>query len=803
MTKFIVSSSKNPCPVCLRTKDGDCRITEQGDLIFCHSHQDGKKGDELNGFTFVKTCSDGAGWGLWGRAKAKRKERKTPEKEQIFYYHGRDAKPLIRVHRQKGKSPEFWQSYFINGAWVVASKVPDHVKQSYRKSVPIYRFAEVQQAIEEGKEIVWVEGEKPADALWAIGIPATTSIGGCKGYKKWGDYKEDLADAMLTISPDRDKPGLAYAEEVAADFPGSRWLYAFPESKAWENLPESDGVDVVDWIEDFKLTKADVLAAIGSKKTAHMKLEDFQDLPEKSGKTFVSKQSKTMLVLESVAAGWGDRLRFNTMLNKPELDGKVLSLDDIAIIIAEEFDIDVSTEKAIAIVMRLAKKRPYSPVVEYLNTVEMQYGSDTSLLDGMASRYFKTSLPIYNTFLKRMMIGAVARQLAPGCKLDTSLIIKGDQGWGKSSFYQTLCGSDWFDDSLNDSNDKDQKLKLTRFWFVEYGEFESVYKKKDVSALKAFMSSSTDSLRPPYGRSIEDFPRTSILVGSTNRDDFLLDSTGSRRFWIVEIQQAVDVEAIKRDRDQLWAAAVAAYRSGEQWWLTDEEAVASEELNKDYQMEDVWTKPVLHYISGLSQTTTAAVMEHGLKLETYQQDRAGQMRVSEIMKNLGWVQRRCRNEGDRVRVWERKPDPILPPVPTCPNLDHQLSAEISPDEKSPEENLGKLPDQVGTGRDSLIVVEYEVSMEQALQPSQPVSQHQEKPNYSEKDIEDIKEALANVETCPTKEVLSELRLCWDRQAMNLACKRLTPERHAQIAQWVLELNAERAEQVTNGQSQTT
>jgi hypothetical protein len=357
---------------------------------------------------------------------------------------------------------------------------------------------------------------------------------------------------------------------------------------------------------------------------------------------------------------------------------------------------------------------------------------------------------------------------------------------------------------LNDANDKDQKLKLSRYWFLEFGEFEGIHKKKDIAGIKAFMSTPVDSLRPPYGRSIEDFPRTSILVGTTNRDDFLLDPTGSRRFWVIEVEQEIDLQGLERDRDKLWAAAVAAYRNGEQWTLTKEEWEESEKLNEGYMPEDVWTAPIAEYVEGLSQTTTAKVMEIALKMDIWQQDRVSQMRVAEIMKLLGWVQVRRREEGDRVRAWIRKETaPITPldpspncPDPTCPNLDRQLSAK-SEGEGVAVENSRKVSNMVGTGQDTYIVQEYEISMEQALQAYNPVSQPSNKeeeeddPFCTEENLIDIADQLGNEEACNSKEALRDLRVTWTPKAMNKACKRLAPERHAIIMQWVVELNAER------------
>jgi predicted P-loop ATPase len=98
--------------------------------------------------------------------------------------------------------------------------------------------------------------------------------------------------------------------------------------------------------------------------------------------------------------------------------------------------------------------------------------------------------------------------------------------------------------ALGAVSDKDERLKMHRAWFVEWSELETVFSRRDVSATKAFLSSSVDALRPPYHRDTQDFPRASIIVGSTNEDEFLSDKTGNRRFWVIPVKKKIDVEQL-------------------------------------------------------------------------------------------------------------------------------------------------------------------------------------------------------------------------------------------------------------------
>jgi len=130
--------------------------------------------------------------------------------------------------------------------------------------IPIYRYAEIQQAIVNNELIYLVEGEACADIFWKLGLAATCNIGGSG---KWRNTDtSDLQGARTVIVPDRDQPGIKHAELLHQEFPGTLWLYPFPESKAWANLPEIKGLDIADWVEHHKITAEDIKAAIGDKK---------------------------------------------------------------------------------------------------------------------------------------------------------------------------------------------------------------------------------------------------------------------------------------------------------------------------------------------------------------------------------------------------------------------------------------------------------------------------------------------------------------------------------------------------------
>ena len=164
-----------------------------------------------------------------------------------FFYSDRNGNPLVKVVRvdpgdgSKKKHSQF--HWTVERGWVAGN--PARVK----KLIPIYRYAEVRSAIERGELIFVVEGEAVADALWKLGIAATTTIGGTEGYRRYGTYIDDLSGARLILCPDRDAPGLKYIAAVDRDFSDRVEGFVLAGSQGLWRQPQG-GMDIGDEILD-------------------------------------------------------------------------------------------------------------------------------------------------------------------------------------------------------------------------------------------------------------------------------------------------------------------------------------------------------------------------------------------------------------------------------------------------------------------------------------------------------------------------------------------------------------------------
>jgi predicted P-loop ATPase len=496
--------------------------------------------------------------------------------------------------------------------------------------------------------ILITEGAKKAGAALSCGI-AAISLPGVTTGQKLGRLREDLVPFFnvgrrVNLAFDADVMTKRNVQQ-ALDRLG-RLIAETGANVSVVSLPlDTKGLDDFIVKNDHEAFKQLVKHAVT--------FEEWRESLKEDGLIERPKTYK-QITLNAIRTRYSKRLRLNIMTKQVEMDGIPLKADHLYLELLDA-GIDASKEFVMDAFFFLASKSEFHPVQDYLQMCKLKHGSDTiAFLDKVSSRYLGTKEPIYDVFLRKTLIAAVARAFRPGCKVDTALILQGKQGKRKSSFFSTLAG-DWFDDSLStNTTDKDEKLKLHSTWLMEWAELETIFSRKDVSAVKAFLSSAVDKFRAPFGKSTESYPRHSLIVGTTNSDDFLQDSTGTRRFWVVPIpaNKSIEVELLAEERDQLWAAATAAFERGDQWWLTKEEESLSEDVNRQFQRDDSWTEEISMYVEYKDSVSIKEILEKALGIEIGKQDRGMQMRASDLMRSLGWVKFHTKHG----KLWRKNSD---------------------------------------------------------------------------------------------------------------------------------------------------
>jgi len=342
----------------------------------------------------------------------------------------------------------------------------------------------------------------------------------------------------------------------------------------------------------------------------------------------------------------------------------------------------IGSDPVVKAVLHVARQNAIHPVRDYLQRVKADPSIQPFDLDEVAPQLFRAPDRLHVAMVRKWLIGAVARALNPGCQMDYCLVLKGGQGLLKSTSLKALAGADWFTSSHADQ-EKDFLLNVHSCWIYELAELETITGRKQSGALKNLITTATDSFRPPYGRTNERHDRQSVFCATVNKDQFLRDDTGNRRFWVVPINgtEQLNRDAITTARDSIWKAAVLAHEAGELPMLPAHLEALSAAQNDEFNEQDAWVGMVqawmdgdpLHrwdpdrdpsttaYQEGAAFTSAEILYSAGLKRpDTI--TRADEMRLGEALKVLGFSRDKnpTRTETGRVRRWRRLAQPAQP-----------------------------------------------------------------------------------------------------------------------------------------------
>lgn len=215
------------------------------------------------------------------------------------------------------------------------------------------------------------------------------------------------------------------------------------------------------------------------------------------------------------------------------------------------------------------EKNKFHPVRKYLKSLKWD---GVHRIDLILIEYFGTTDNTYHReAIRKHLIAAVARIFVPGIKYDSVLTLVGEQGTGKSTFIKQL-GRGWSSDSFITVQGNQSFEQLQGAWLIEIAEL-SALKKAEIEAIKHYLSKQEDTFRPAYMRAAETFRRQCVFFATTNKDSFLSDPTGNRRFNPVDIhpENAVkNIHEIKPSEiDNFWAEAAALFAEGETLFLSD------------------------------------------------------------------------------------------------------------------------------------------------------------------------------------------------------------------------------------------
>lgn len=293
----------------------------------------------------------------------------------------------------------------------------------------------------------------------------------------------------------------------------------------------------------------------------------------------------------------------------------------------------------------------FDPVVQYLEALPAWDGKARSVF----TDYFSAAPGAWADACWRVFsIGAVARALSPGCKVDTMVCLEGSQGAFKSTGLRVLAGDAHFSDSeLPLDSSKAVAESLAGVWVQEIAEL-SGFRGRDAQRVKANLSSQVDRARMAYGRHAEEMPRRAVFVATNNPDGagYLTDTTGNRRHLPLNVGR-VDVEGLRRDRDQIWAEALARYRANEPWWIeAGSKAEKIQRRETELRTEgDPWEEPLANWCSSKDEISINDALDIVLGSQGLGgaiRTQALQNRCARVLRGLGFEKRRVRLGSERA-----------------------------------------------------------------------------------------------------------------------------------------------------------
>ena len=292
----------------------------------------------------------------------------------------------------------------------------------------------------------------------------------------------------------------------------------------------------------------------------------------------------------------------------------------------------------------------FHPVRHFLDSLQWD---GTARVQSLFTTYFGAEKTPYTERVGTMfLVSMVARIYQPGCKADHMPVIEGQQGILKSTACRIIASDEWFSDAMPDIGEgKDVSMHLRGKWLIEVAEMHAM-SRAETAQLKSFISRQVEIFRPSYGRLEVHEPRQCLFVGTTNKDTYLRDETGGRRFWPIKAG-IILVDALARDRDQLLAEAVQLYCEGTHWWPDkdfEREHIMPEQAAR-YEA-DAWEEPIEIYLRQHSKVTVGLVAKDALFIKTDRLNRQDQNRIMAAMDRLGWIRADRGTAG--VRWWIRR-----------------------------------------------------------------------------------------------------------------------------------------------------
>ena len=327
----------------------------------------------------------------------------------------------------------------------------------------------------------------------------------------------------------------------------------------------------------------------------------------------------------------------------------------------------------------VAHARPFHPIRDWLPTLvhdgKTRINSWLIYALGESPETLSAAVCEYLQLVGRYwLLGMVNRVMEPGCKFDYCPVLEGPGGYRKSTLVETLAGTPYFSDTHFDvGRGKEGQEQVQGLWMYEIAELAN-FGKAEIGLIKAFITAKVDRYRPSYGRVVEAFERQCILAGTTNESTYLRDRTGNRRFWPIPVRKIINIDFVRKYREQLFAEAYALYLQGEAFTpshqdelrlfvpMQESRLVETAVLS---EMMSLLTRPgktegLSAIVNVMTEFVTISEMCMALGVDAAKSSPAVEAQIRGFFDHEGWERCKKQRNGVRAHGWAR---PAVWPTP--------------------------------------------------------------------------------------------------------------------------------------------
>lgn len=270
----------------------------------------------------------------------------------------------------------------------------------------------------------------------------------------------------------------------------------------------------------------------------------------------------------------------------------------------------------------ILSRNQYHPIRELIDSIEWD---GESRIYSFLSKWTKCEETPYTREVSRLIFaGGIHRLYNPGCKFDDMPVLIGTkQGEGKSTLVRWLAMRDEYFTEITEIEGQRGIEGLEGAWICEVSELLALTKAKEQEAVKSYLTRLNDRYRMPFDKRVTDHPRQCIFIGTTNKEQFLTDKTGNRRFYPVKVNQTGyelfgHEQEIKEYIRQCWAEAKRMFDEGKLLPYADQSLTEIIRKKQSDAVEDDYRiGMVKDYLEDRDEVCILQLWQDALKMGTF------------------------------------------------------------------------------------------------------------------------------------------------------------------------------------------